>query len=707
MRAASIAVVSCVTIVLKVWPPAWAALWAIGYLVAEIILMVWWRHAQKLLSAQASQTFDKIRSQMIGMAAIVSAYAAIPCFFTLSGNQDAIVMGVVLSAGILLTIAAQHSLQRQMFLLTAPVGAIALVLNLYNLGEGGTAWLFVVLGVGLVANARYLQLANAKAFEELIRHKVEAELTLERFRNSETLYRLLADNQSDMVALWNPSGQRIYSSPSVERTFGHTRHERESLPNTVDPHPDDLETVLDIMRNLTPEDGVRRAEYRLFHKDGSIIWIDGTFQRLNDGSGRMLSTGRVATERKLLEAELHRTLDEARAGLQAKSDFLANMTHELRTPLTAVVGFSSLLKNVKYLEPREARQVDIIFDASENLLSVVNDVLDFSRLEADAVEMESHPFDPMTMAQSTVALLANQAAAKGISLSVDSEGYEGSLLGDGARLRQVLTNLISNAVKFTASGKIEVLVKQSEVVDQRKLYISVKDTGIGIPSDQIDGIFGRFTQADASVSRKFGGTGLGLAIARRIIEALGGEIAVESTPGKGSTFWFEVVLPTAEMAETVLTDEPQASLPTAKEAPLRLLVVDDNSINRELVCALLEPFDIDIETANDGVEAVEAAARATYDLILMDVQMPNMDGLTATQRIRAAAAPGAPRVPIIALTANALPEQVARCLEVGMDDHLGKPINPERLLNILVQWSAADRGLEDGGCSSIPSVAMP
>jgi CheY-like chemotaxis protein len=339
----------------------------------------------------------------------------------------------------------------------------------------------------------------------------------------------------------------------------------------------------------------------------------------------------------------------------------------------------------------------IISDASENLLSVVNDVLDFSRLEAGAVELDAHPFDPLVMAQSTVELLADQATEKNISISVLADGLGGGLLGDGVRLRQVLTNLISNAVKFTASGEIEVLVRQSEVEGQRRLRISVRDSGIGIPAEQIGGIFGRFTQADASVSRKYGGTGLGLAISSRIIEALGGQIGVESEPGKGSTFWFEVIMPAAS---DVLVEEPEAGLSAEMGQSLRLLVVDDNPVNRELLCALLESFDIDIDTANDGVEAVEAAARGPYDLILMDVQMPNMDGLTATRRIRAAQAPGARRVPIIALTANILPEQVARCLEAGMDDHLGKPINPARLLSILSHWSSDGEADREGTVGS-------
>lgn len=676
VRLASVALVSSVAVYLAVWPLAWGVIWALGYLGGEIALIAWWRSAQKVMAATARRAdLDRLQHQLIALSAALSAYAAIPCYFTAYGDLAARILGVTVSVGILLIVGAQHSLHRSMLLLTAPVGAIGLLLNLYMLGEGATQWLFVALGVGLIANARFLQTGNAGAFEDLIRHKVEADKALARSQESEALYRLLADNQSDMIALWGPGGTPIYSTPSVDRIFGYTPEERAGLPHFVNPYPDDVELLQSIFTTLRPEDGVQSADYRLIHKDGSIVWVEGSFKRLDDGSGRMLSTGRVATERKQLEHELHRALDDAKAALKAKSDFLANMTHELRTPLTAVVGFANLMKGADDLNPRHARQMEIICDASENLLSVVNDVLDFSRLEAGAVELDAHPFDPLVMARSTVALLADQATNKGIGISVEAEGFEGRLLGDGVRLRQVLTNLISNAVKFTASGEIEVLVRQSKVGDQRKLRISVRDSGIGIPADQIGRVFGRFTQADASVSRKYGGTGLGLAISRRIIEALGGEIEVESEPGKGSTFWFEVVMPAAS---DFVVEEPEAGLEAEMGQSLRLLVVDDNPVNRELVCALLEPFDIDIETANDGVEAVEAAARAPYDLILMDVQMPNMDGLTATRRIRAAQAPGAARVPIIALTANILPEQIARCLEAGMDDHLGKPINPDR-----------------------------
>lgn len=513
--------------------------------------------------------------------------------------------------------------------------------------------------------------------------RASAEMALGRLRESEELYRLLADNQSDVISLWSRDGRRIYASPSTERAFGFTASELLTLPNTANAVDEDLPIIIEALRQLTPGGPPTTIEYRLRHKDGTLLWVEGAFKLLEDDSGVLLTTTRVITERKALQLELLEALNEARDALAVKSDFLANMTHELRTPLNAIVGFSGLLRDSDTLSAADRRSVSLIHDASQTLLGVVNDVLDFSRLEAGAVEFEQTPFDPVQVAESTLLLLSGQAAEKGLSLSTRAEGLSGPLLGDAPRLRQVLLNFLSNAVKFTPRGRIELVVRQEADPAGRRLHVAVSDQGIGVPAEQIDSIFGRFTQSDASVSRRFGGTGLGLAISKRIIDGLGGRIGVESTPGKGSTFWFEVVLPLAGSAGgEVASGTDEADLDPA----LRLLVVDDNAVNRELVCALLAPFDIEIHTASDGVEAVEQAAMRDYDIILMDVQMPNLDGMSATARIRAAEAAGR-RTPIIAMTANVLPEQVSRCIQAGMDDHLGKPINASALLEALSRWS--------------------
>jgi len=642
----------------------------------------------------------------VSVAANATLYTGLSPLLWLMGGEAGKLFAVVVLCGSLLHVTLHSYQLPKLFLASAiPMGLYLFGLPLVDwvmAPRTSTVASLTMLAAGilymahLAASVRQSSrsttaLIEAKAQADTQKLRAEqgrelAQQALELSRESEALYRLLADNQTDVISLCDGEGNRVYSSPSVERAFGYTPEEMNALPKAVNLHPDDAPVIRALMDTLSPgSDG--KAEYRLLHKDGSAIWVEGSFQRLNDGSNCLLSTTRVITERKRLQQELVQALDEAHAALAVKSDFLANMTHELRTPLNAIIGFSGVLKEAPDLSPRHARQVELVWNASQTLLWVVNDVLDLSKLEAGAVQFETDAFDPTGMAQSTVSLLAGQASAKGLRLWVEAEGLEGRLLGDGARLRQVLTNFISNAVKFTEEGEIEVQVSQRAVGEQRRLRIAVKDSGIGVAPDQTDSIFARFTQADASVSRKFGGTGLGLAISKRLIEAMGGEIGVETTLGQGSTFWFEVSLPVTNA--TVLEDAGAPNSVTVNQS-LRLLVVDDNAVNRELISTLLEPFDLFIETAANGIEAIEALSRSPFDVVLMDVQMPVMDGLAATRCIRDAAVPGAPRVSIIAMTANVLPEQVKRCLEAGMDDHVGKPINPSTLLETLARWSPQD-----------------
>ncbi len=589
---------------------------------------------------------------------------------------------LITSLGLAAALASQWALS--VFVIGDPSHFDPMTTSLISLLVGGVSTWFLVSQRMDMQRVKDQLTATVRAKDAAAEAAAEA---MARVEESEALYRLLADNQGDVISLWGDGGVRKYTSPSAEKAFGFTVGEMMTLPNSANAHPDDLPILREGLGALKPGDGPRTFEYRLMHKDGSAIWVEGTFTRLADGSNGLLSTTRVITERKRLQEELVAALDEAKDALAVKADFLANMTHELRTPLNAIIGFSGLLKTSQTLTGEDRRRAELIATASETLLGVVNDVLDFSKLEADAVELDIHAFDPTELVRSTADLLSGQAKTKGLTLTVTPTGPGGALLGDAARVRQVLLNFLSNAVKFTAMGGIEVRVSQTEAgAGKRRLRIAVADQGIGVPADQLDAIFGRFTQGDASVSRRYGGTGLGLAICKRIVTQLSGDIGVDSVVGQGSTFWFEIVMPMAD-AEAGLSPAAAAG-GAALERPLRLLVVDDNAINRELVCALLGPFDVAVETADDGVAAIEMAAHQDYDLILMDVQMPVMDGLTATSRIRAAERPGE-RVPVIAMTANVLPEQIERCLAAGMDDHIGKPLNPGKLLEILGKWSGA------------------
>jgi PAS domain S-box-containing protein len=520
------------------------------------------------------------------------------------------------------------------------------------------------------------------AVAEADRRRTEAEEALVRFGESDRLYRLLAENLTDNVSYWS-GGVRRYISPSVERQTGFTVEEFEALPLDAIMDPDAVTPLLSEIGRLRPGDPPLTREYTGRHKDGALIWYESTFSRVAGETDDLIIASRVITERKLLELELKDALKLAETSAAAKTDFLANMTHELRTPLTAIVGFAELLKGSAGLGDRERRHVARILDASDGLMSIIDDVLDFSRIEARGLVLDAGRLNAGTLVRSMIDLVQPQADWKTVTVQLQVSGETVDLVGDGPRLGQAVLNFLSNAVKFTPSGgSVQVRVEQDVVADGDRVRVSVADTGVGIEAEKLHTVFDRFAQADAAMSRRFGGAGLGLAICKRIVEAFGGRIGVRSEPGQGSEFWFEVTLPRAQ-GDAAATEPKVCRSPGA---PLRLLLVEDNTVNRELVLAMLEPFDIVVDTAEDGAQGVEAAGRGDYDLILMDVQMPVMDGLTATRRIRDMTGSGG-RTPIVALTANVLPEQVTVCLEAGMDAHLGKPIKAERLLETIANWT--------------------
>jgi PAS domain S-box-containing protein len=548
-------------------------------------------------------------------------------------------------------------------------------------------------GLKLAPFATVLVMAFAFAFDGAARMR-RARLGLDETRaelsRNEALYRVLADNATDVISLLDVTGRRLYVSPSAGRVLGYPPEDLYAMPIDSFVHPDDLAGLKAQMDRLAARGGDATAQYRVIRANGAAIWVETTFSLAGGEDGRpwrVISVARNIQQRKELEAELIGARVAAEAAAAAKSDFLANMTHELRTPLHAIIGFAGVLKDSPRLEGPDARHARLIGEASQTLLGLVNDVLDLSRLEAGAVELDPAPIDPAVEAARVADLLSGEAAAKGLELVVDTR-CDNLLAGDAKRLRQVLLNLLSNAIKFTARGKVTLtLIQVPAEGGAARLRAQVADTGVGIPPAQLPHVFERFTQADVSVSRRFGGTGLGLAICKRIVELMGGEIGVDSVEGEGSTFWFEVTLPVA----AAFAPASEAAGAPVLERPLRLLLVEDVAINRELVKTVLAAFDIEIETAEDGVAAIAAFQRGAFDLVLMDVQMPVMDGLTATRRIRDLPLPAAKTTPIVAMTANVLPEQIVRCLDAGMDGHLGKPMNPGELLTAIAYWTSHGR----------------
>lgn len=610
----------------------------------------------------------------------VAGWVTLGVLLWLTGSAAGGLCGVVIWLAVM-GFAQVHAYQsRAGYLLSGVIPAVATLATPAiapnpGIGHPWPVWFMLLATVGFKVSSAAQTREARQRYED----------ATEALRASERSYRLLADNVTDVIALGSPDHQRLYISPSIERILGFTPGELLDTPNYTYLHPEDAPLVPAFIDTVTLESGPGTLAYRVLHKNGSMIWAETTFSRLNDGSGRLLSVSRDVTARKALEDELKDAAHRAEAAAAAKTDFLANMTHELRTPLTAILGFADVLRQSKALNKRDARHSALIYDASQTLLGVVGDVLDYAKIEAGAFELDPEPFDPAEAVRAAVAIVAGQADAKGLSLNTAIGEAPPTLIGDAPRLRQVLLNFLSNAVKFTRDGSVEARLTYEPVGEgDVRLRVEVRDTGIGIEAQHISALFSRFTQADASVSRQFGGTGLGLAISKEIVEAMGGAIGAASTVGEGSVFWFEVVLPRAE--DWAGAAEPEAA--AALDRPIRALIVEDNAVNRELITTLLSPFDIEIDTACDGAEAVEAVRRGGgYDVILMDMQMPVMDGLTATRRIRALPDKAAASTPIIAMTANVLPEQVARCREAGMDDHLGKPINLPQLLAALDHWT--------------------
>jgi PAS domain S-box-containing protein len=542
--------------------------------------------------------------------------------------------------------------------------------------DGATIW--VRLSVSLV-----------QAADGSPKHFIAQIQDLSAERHAEDRYRLMAENATDIIVTSDLTGATTFLSPASEAVTGYTAEDMMGRSPMAMIHNDDVEEVRRTFTSLVAGKPVGRVRWRARHKvTQEWIWLESQPALLRDPATDaptgFLDVIRDVTLQKGQEDALAQARLDAEAAMRSKADFLANMSHELRTPLNSIIGFSRLLTESRGLDAEDQRRVGLVHSAGQALHAVIDNVLDFSKLEASALELHCAPFDLSDLVSQTVSMMEPQAAAKDVRIRalIDAAAPR-KVVGDVGRLRQVLLNLLSNAVKFAAGGSVTTnLICLDRDTTRPRVRIEVVDTGAGIALDKQEGLFNRFVQAASSVSAHYGGTGLGLAISKQLITLMGGEIGVISAPGRGSTFWFELALPVSDRAEIVVD---QAATGTLCLASKRILVVDDVELNRELMLALLGKFGCDVRVAHDGAEAVAAVERETFDLVLMDCQMPVMDGFAATRAIRASE--GAWRdIPIVALTASGQPEHLARCEAAGMNDHLTKPLDPSALERALTVY---------------------
>ena len=510
------------------------------------------------------------------------------------------------------------------------------------------------------------------------RKEAESQVTFQASLLNQVRNAVIATDLDGKIIYWNHFSEILYQWKADE-VLGR------SIADTIVP-AQRRQRIREVMEEIV-RCGYLESEFVVQRKDGSLFPALYVFNMLKDQKGRNMGFASVSidlTERKRVEDDLLLAKERAESATRAKSQFLANMSHEIRTPMNAVIGLTSLLLNTP-INPEQRDYIETIRSSGDSLLAVISDILDFSKIEGGMLELESKPFDLQRVLEDSMSMVASAARGKGLDLSYSLEPDVPRLvLGDQARLKQILVNLLGNAVKFTEKGEISATVSTSGPSRGKhgleEIMFAVKDTGIGISKEHMGRLFLSFSQADPSTTRKYGGTGLGLVISKNLAERMGGRIWAESEPGKGSVFYFTIkaraspgLLPASQ--EDILPG-PLAELDGQGKSDLRILLAEDNAVNQMVALRMLERLGHRADTAVNGQEVLEALQNRSYDIVLMDVQMPEMDGLEAARRIRSSKS-GQPY--IIAMTAHAMKGDREVCMEAGMNDYVSKPVRMEEL----------------------------